>query len=170
MAILVCFGLVLATLFLPPLRWKVQICEYDGTIQTDWKYLGFIPYSSVSYDKSIKVSDDFWVAMRDTGIKPDPQFESKRKPEFCIRSRRLPGLDYYAYRQYEADLASLEKFYTAQNLSGGPSSGGEVFLNGVSPAGLRRQVRIRVLGPGSKSGLSKLQVSISFDVEKHDPR
>ena len=113
------------------------------------------------------MTEAFWKELAKSGIQPDPGFRVE-KLDFCIRTYRLPGLDYFARTGYEANVAELDRFYSGQ-LKKAPYST-KLEMSFDSTSGLRRQVRVINMGPGSKPGLNKVEVAIGFDVEPHVER
>lgn len=162
-------GGVFATLLMPEgFRRLDMYSESDGRRQRDWKYFGFIPYSTIEMDKSLHVTDDFWKELEHSQLKVDPLFR-RAKPDFLIRSfyTRRDGTrhrgSYYGRSTVDGDFSALESFYFSQ-LKGTPgkASPKDVFKMGTLPNGKEIMIQIRTVGPGKKRGTDKIELAVQL--------
>ena len=166
---LVFLGSAFATLLMPEgFRRLEMYSESDGRRQRDWKYFGFIPYSSTEVDKSLRVTEDFWKELGKSGLKVDPGFRSA-KQSTITRSFYVPregstskGM-YYCRATIDADFAATEAFYFAQ-LTGTPgrSAPKESFKMGTLKNGREVMIHVRAVGMGSKAGTDRIEVAVQL--------
>lgn len=139
--------------------------EGNGRKQSDWKYFGFIPISTVEMDPSIDATDDFLRALDASGLKTDPGF-SRIRPDHSMVMSYVDShkKSYFAATSYEASFKKLEANY-AKQISGtsGVGAGSDVYFTGTLPSGYGSTVHLRSMGKTGKPGIDRIEISIHLD-------